>query len=71
MTKRLIAFLMVLVLALSIASMALADGWDYVYGTGTCVFEERGGCPDPEARMGYGRRYAGGPGSWCTYCCLN
>ena len=71
MTKRLIALLMVLVLALSIASLALADPWIDAISVGMGTGGERGGCPDPNARMGYGRRYAGGPGSWCTYCCLN
>ncbi len=71
MTKRLIAFLMVLVISISLASIALGDGWDLVYPVGMGTGGERGGCPDPNARMGYGGRYAGGPGSWCTYCCLN
>lgn len=56
---------------ISIASLALGDPRIDAISVGMGTGGERGGCPDPDARMGYGRRYAGGPGSWCTYCCLN
>ncbi|MBR5960993.1 MAG: hypothetical protein IKZ98_08340 [Clostridia bacterium] len=44
MQKRLTAFLLVMLLAISAVSMALADVWLDVYTTasGGCVFDERG-----------------------------
>ena len=50
MTKRLIAFLMVLMIAFSIASLALADVFLDVYTAvpGVCAFDERGDwSPEP------------------------
>ena len=64
MTKRLIALLMVLVLAISVASMALGDGWDQVYPASMGVGGERGGgwSPKPPVQAPAGDK-ASGP-SW-------
>ena len=71
MTKRLISFALLLVLVVSLASCAFALDRD-----GTVVTpiarggSETGGYMEGY-RVGTGGRFAGGPGSWCTYCCLN
>ena len=71
MTKRLIAFLMVLMLAISVASMALGDGWDMVYPVGMGIGGERGGCQDPGYHIGSGGKIEGCQASVCSYACLN
>lgn len=70
MTKRLIALLMVLVISISVASMALADPWIDAISVGMGTGGERGGCPDPGYRIGSGGRFPG-PCSICSYSCLN
>ena len=72
MTKRLIALLMVLMLAISVASMALADPWIDAISVGMGTGGERGGCPDPNYRVGSGGgRPIPGPCTICSYSCLN
>ena len=63
MTKRLIAFLMVLMLAMTAVSFALADDWSGVYGP-YCGTNEWGPCPS----SGGGTSWAAGPD---RYNCLN
>ena len=62
MTKKLIAFLMVLMLAITAVSFALADDWSGVYGP-YCGTHEWG--PSPS---GGGTAWAAGPD---RYNCLN
>ena len=63
MTKRLIAFLMVLMLAITAVSFALADDWAAVYGP-YCGTHEWG----PSPSSGGGTAWAAGPD---RYNCLN
>ena len=71
MTKRLIAFLMVLMLAISVASMALADPWIDAISVGMGTGGERGGCPDPGRRISMGPKIPGCQANICSYACLN
>lgn len=71
MTKRLIAFLMVLMLAISVASMALADPWIDAISVGMGTGGERGGCQDPGYHIGCGGRIEGCQAAVCSYACLN
>ena len=71
MTKRLIALLMVLVISISVASMALADPWIDAISVGMGTGGERGGCPDPGYRIGSGGKIEGCQAAVCSYACLN
>ena len=72
MTKRLIAFTLMLVLIVSLASCAFALDRD-----GTVITpisrggNEHGGCQDPGYHIGSGGRILGGPSTVCSYSCLN
>ena len=71
MTKRLIALLMVLMLAISVASMALADPWIDAISVGMGTGGERGGCQSPGYRIGSGGKIEGCQATVCSYACLN
>ncbi|QUC66361.1 hypothetical protein [Aristaeella hokkaidonensis] len=72
MTKRLIAFALMLVLIVSLASCAFAlDRDGTVISPVAAGGNERGGSPNPGYRVGTGGAIPGGPGNSCYYSCFN